>query len=372
MPGVQFEEVWKSLYTGYTRNSLEQMLRTRLSIQLENIVPDGSMRDIAFDLLSTAEKEGWGVDLIREAYRFNSRNPDLLRVYQKYGLAPGLSVQQAGAAVAGGPASVAADGLERTIKERLPAFDMGVWRERMAVVEGQVCRVEINGNAAGTGFLVGADKVLTNYHVLEQVLTGPVKPSAVTCRFDYKVLRDGSRSEGVVLSLHATDWRVDDSPFSAAEKRGQPDAQLPTADELDYALVRLERPLGHEPVAPKAGAGAPSRGWIPIPASDPPFAEKMPLLIAQHPDGQPLKLAIDTEGIIGLNANGTRVRYATNTEPGASGSPCFDMDWGLIALHHYGDPAYHQPRYNQGVPIAAIHRRLTQLGKAGALDSPEG
>ena len=40
MPGVQFEEVWKSLSAGYTKNSLEQMLRTRLSIQLENVVRD--------------------------------------------------------------------------------------------------------------------------------------------------------------------------------------------------------------------------------------------------------------------------------------------------------------------------------------------
>jgi hypothetical protein len=372
MPGVQFEDVWKSLSAGYTKNSLEQMLRTRLSMQLENVVRDGSMRDIAFDLLSTAEREGWSVDLIREAYRYNPRNADLLRVYQKYGLAPGLSVQQAGATVAGGPASVAAEGLERTIKERLTAFDMGVWRERMAVVEGQVCRVEINGNAAGTGFLVGADKVLTNYHVLEQVLAGSVKAAAVTCRFDYKVLRDGSRSEGVVVGLHPSDWRVDDSPFSAAEKKGQPDAQLPTADELDYTLVRLERLLGQEPIAPKGGAGAPARGWIPMPAADPALVEKMPLLIAQHPDGQPLKLAIDTEGVIGLNANGTRLRYATNTEPGASGSPCFDMDWRLIALHHYGDPAYQQPRYNQGVPIGTIHRRLSHRGKLDALDGPAG
>jgi len=371
MPGVQFEEVWKALYAGYTRKSLEQMLRMRLDQNLEDIVAEGPMKDIAFDLLSLAERGGWEVDLIREAYRSNPRNTELLKVYQKYGLAPGISVQHAGAATAAAPASVAADGFERTIKAHLPTFDMGVWRERMAVVEGQVCRVEINGNAAGTGFLVGPDAVLTNYHVLAGVLAGKAKPSAVTCRFDYKVLSDGTRSEGVSVKLHHADWRVDDSPFSAAENKGQPDAELPTADELDYALVRLERSIGGEPGAPRGGAGAPRRGWVPVPDMDGEFAAKMPLLIAQHPDGQPLKLAIDTEGIIGLNGNATRVRYATNTEAGSSGSPCFDMNWGLIALHHYGDPAYNHPRYNQGVPIGAIRRRLTQHGRAGVLGDVE-
>jgi V8-like Glu-specific endopeptidase len=31
------------------------------------------------------------------------------------------------------------------------------------------------------------------------------------------------------------------------------------------------------------------------------------------------------------------VRYAVNTEPGTSGSPVFDKDWRLVALHHLGD-----------------------------------
>ena len=34
---------------------------------------------------------------------------------------------------------------------------------------------------------------------------------------------------------------------------------------------------------------------------------------------QPLKLAVDTESVIGEAANGLRVRYRTNTEPGSSG-----------------------------------------------------
>jgi hypothetical protein len=84
-------------------------------------------------------------------------------------------------------------------------------------------------------------------------------------------------------------------------------------------------------------------------------------MIVQHPIAGPLKLAIDTQGIIGLNENGTRIKYRTNTEPGSSGSPCFNVNWELIALHHAGDPDFsieHQPEYNQGVPFYAIYELL--------------
>src|SRR5262245_9209870 len=207
MPGVQFEEVWKAFYTGYTKKSLEQMLRTRLSIDLDDIVDDGPMKNMAFDLLSTSEREGWTTDLIREGYQFNPRNQELLKVYQKYGFAPGVSAQEAGTAKP--DVKSVADGLEKTIRDRLPTFDFAVWREKMALVEGRVCRVEIGGNAAGTGFLVGPDAVLSNYHVLKSVLDNPATAAKVTCRFDYKVLADGSRVPGVEVGLHPTDWKLD-------------------------------------------------------------------------------------------------------------------------------------------------------------------
>lgn len=365
MTGVQFNEVWTALYTGYSKNSLRQMLKTRLDTELDDIVGDGPMKDMAFDLLSSAEREGWEVDLVREAYRFNPRNRDLLSVYQKYGLAPEASVQQGG--VPQGAAAASSDGLERTVRSHLKMVDIEVWRERMSLLEARVCRVEVNGNAMGTGFLVGPDAVLTNYHVTQKVLEGATPPTALGCRFDYKVLKDGSRSPGVAVGLHATDWRIDDSPYTREEAAAKPDDGLPTPDQLDYSLLRLARPLADESVATR-GTGGPPRGWVEVPpAAETAFSPGMPLLIIQHPDGSPLKLAFDSEAVIGVNGNGTRVRYATNTEPGSSGSPCFDIEWNLVALHHYGDPAFGHPKYNQGVPVAAIRERLRRQGKEGAL-----
>ena len=367
MPGVRFEEIWKALYSAYTKRSLEQMLRTRLSIDLGVMVGDGPVRDMTFDLLGEAERQGWEVDLVREAYRFNPGNAELLGIYAKYGLAPGAAVQAGGKVTDAAAATVAAEGFEKTVKDHLALLDINVWRERLARIETQVCRVEINGNAMGTGFLVGPDAVLTNYHVLEPALRSG-SAAGVTCRFDYKVLADKSRSPGVVLALDRTNWDLDHSLYSDGEKQGQPDSGTPTEDELDYALVRLERPIGNQPVNPKAESDSAIRGWVYVPhGAAPAFQAKMPLIIVQHPDGSPLKLAIDTEAVLGVNDKGTRVRYATNTEPGSSGSPCFDMDWNLVALHHYGDPAYAHPKYNQGIPINMVRDRITKQNRADVL-----
>jgi hypothetical protein len=366
MPGVQFEEIWKAFSTAYSKKSLEQMLKFRLSIDLDDVVAEGAVRDMVFELLSLSEREGWTTDLVREGYRYNPRNPEIQKVYQKYGLSPGLSVQESGHALPG--AQTVSDGLEKTIKDRLPAFDFAVFRENMALVETRVCRVELGGNAAGTGFLVGPESVLTNYHVLKSVLTGAAPAAKVACRFDYKVLADDSRVEGVMVGLHPADWKIDSSPNSAAEDTNHPENPPPTPDELDYALVRLARKIGDESAAPKSGDSGPRRGWLVVPKVAPAFVPKMPLMIAQHPDGKPLKLAVDTESVIGVNATQTRVRYATNTEAGSSGSPVFDLNWNLVALHHLGDPAYDHPAaYNQGVPVDKIRARLTKAGLDGSL-----
>ena len=38
MPGVPFEEVWKAFCTGYTKKSPELMLRTQLTVDLDDII----------------------------------------------------------------------------------------------------------------------------------------------------------------------------------------------------------------------------------------------------------------------------------------------------------------------------------------------
>jgi hypothetical protein len=137
------------------------------------------------------------------------------------------------------------------------------------------------------------------------------------------------------------------------------DGQQPDPNHLDYALLRLESTPGNNPIGGKATGE--ERGWVSIPQDAFTFAPKSPLFIVQHPDRKPMKLAFDTEAVVGLNSNGTRVEYTTNTEPGSSGSPCFDQKWNLVALHHSGDPNW-VPTWNEGIPITLILNHLKNNG----------
>jgi hypothetical protein len=270
-----------------------------------------------------------------------------------------FTVQQGGETLSS--QSTSRGGLERTIRDRIPQLNMAVWRERTTEIEGQVCRIEFDGNAAGTAFLVGPDVVLTNYHVVEALLNNLVDWSRVAARFDYKVLKTHERASGTIVGLHPTAWNLDFSPYADCDTRNN-GPELPSVDELDYALLRLEKSIGLDEFVPGDSLKPRRRGWLSLPDRLPPLSAKSPLIIVQHPDGAPLKLAIDTEAFLGFNANQNRMRYTTNTEPGSSGSPVFDFEWNLVALHHLGDPAVGKlsAEFNQGVPVNAIRRRIVE------------
>ncbi len=140
---------------------------------------------------------------------------------------------------------------------------------------------------------------------------------------------------------------------SGAELTKQPDTPPPTPDQLDYALLQLATPV-------------PERGFLRL-SDPPPSAKDDPLIIVQHPAGDPMRFAMDTSAVIGAVHDGLRLRYRTNTAAGSSGSPCFSMEWDLLALHHLGDPAVGPPTYNQGVPVGLIRKSIETKNEAKAL-----
>jgi hypothetical protein len=357
MPGLKLEEVRDALVDGYDQDSLTQMVRFRLNKKLDAIVAPGPFRNRAFDLLDVADQEGWDTQLICEAYRFRPGNTALLQVYEKYGLAPRITVQKAGAAQPEAISKVSSAGLQKLVRNDNPAVNINEWCRRLTDLEVRVCRVDINGGPMGTGFLVGPQVVLTNYHVVKSVLDGVHAATTLSCLFDYKVLANATSNPGERVPLLAGHEIPVHSPCTDDEFTPQPDKTLPTVEQLDFALLHLDRPMGKLPVS---GPESPPRGWEALPAAAAKLIPDQGLIIVQHPRGEPMKLAIDTQSVLHLNANGTRVRYRTNTEGGSSGSPVFDMFWDLVALHHLGDPAQgHPPQYNQGVaPLYLIRAKI--------------
>ncbi|GID91545.1 trypsin-like peptidase domain-containing protein [Amorphoplanes digitatis] len=316
-------------------------------------------------VVQAANARFWWKDLIAAARTARPEHPGLIEFGQNFGLAPVIKS-------ADGARNLTGREFQLTVREANSSLDFPSWLIRGAQAEGRVCRVEFpEGTPRGTGFLVGPDVVMTVYHVIEQVHLGRIPSSQVCLRFDHKRDLDGiTQIPGTVHTL-APDWLIDHSPPGDGDL--DPDSGvLPLPHQLDHALLRVADRVGEQPVgAPLILARQAPRRWIELPVEPHDFARLPALHIVHHPEKEPLQVSLDTDGVIGLNANGTRIRYRTNTKGGSSGSPCFGPDWQWVAMHQNGDPSYRKggppPAYNEGIPLSALRDLLTASGAISAL-----
>ena len=63
-------------------SSLEQMLRFELNKNLNEIASGANLKEIVFNLITTAESQGWVKSLISAAHSSNPGNPKLKAIYQ--------------------------------------------------------------------------------------------------------------------------------------------------------------------------------------------------------------------------------------------------------------------------------------------------
>ena len=219
-----------------------------------------------------------------------------------------------------------------------------------------VGRIELpKGRAHGTGFLIGPDLMLTNYHVFKNK---EMLASAVV-RFDYHANADGAITKGRVFEF-------------------QPDFYVGSPDkELDFALVKIKgEPLADRKLEPgdedlgylellRRGR---HRGYLLLAPRD--IVEHERVNIIQHPNGNPQKVVL-TQNYVLANMSADRVHYLADTLPGSSGSPVLNRYWEVIALHHSGGA--HPPqkannnlqkvlkglyKFNEGIPIRAIMPKI--------------
>ena len=326
------------------------LLQFGLGKNIQTIAPPGEALPFqVFKIIQAAEAQNWTFKLVVAARESNPDNVKLLVFAQQFGLAA---------------TKMTRDELESLISKAQGYLDVTRWRAQLGALEGRVCRIELpKGVAKGTGFLVGSDTVITNYHVIESVIKNKARPDDIVLRFDYKRMEDGKTlNEGNCVEL-ANNWLIDSSPYSPVDLEPEPKSGLPRPDQLDYALLRINSCFGDLPIGQSAEAHARPRGWIEPPKADVTVAPETTLMILQYPLGKPLKLAIGS--LLRENGNQTRLTYTTNSEKGSSGSPCFNINWELVALHHSGDPNSDigtAAASNEGVPFVRIMEQLEQRG----------
>lgn len=258
----------------------------------------------------------------------------------------------------------------------------GVYNRRLLLASERVCRIEIDGNHAGTGVLVRPTLVATAAHVVDSLLIAP--PAGAPAGALWQTVDDAlkrlklvfgdiddllddtaqpQRRTGTAVPLHAR-WLAYFSPATPNEKskalfdiENIANIAVP-AGPWDLAILRLAAP-------PRAG----QKGQELLTA-DPP-RDPFELHVLHHPGhlndprGTPLLLS---QGVMdrGLGNPAVRRLHTANTADGSSGAPCFDRDFRIVALHQAGPrlPGGEAAR-NRAVPIQHWYDKLDQLERAG-------
>ncbi len=360
--GKDYQLLNEALIDAFRWDSLEQMLAFALNQRLDFLAgKNDEFNTTVFKVIGEYNRRDQVEKLVQAARRFNPTHSGLYQVADALGRTTQVT-GHIGSEV--GP--VTAGELEKLVRRQVPKLKAQEMREQMMRVEGQMCVIERrrltgSGEALGSGFLIGPDVVLTNYHVVEEYLKGN-QAQHLQVRFDALLNETGLREpeDGIVFA-------VDEIPVAkpyTAQDRGNVH-QPPAPDELDFAILLLGDEAGHSQVGGTVGPGQTkvTRGWMKLPDPDPVYEVGDPLIIYQYPGGRELMMAIDTEAVVGLVWDGLRLRYRNNTEPGSSGSPVFNFDWQLVALHHAGAPGVEPVAYNQGIPIAPIKAWLAKENK---------
>lgn len=160
-----------------------------------------------------------------------------------------------------------------------------------------VARVRLKDGGVGTGFLIPGDLLVTNHHVL----TGRDAAAGAIIQLNYQKTADGHDAE------------VEELPLDPA-------AFFTTSREDDCTIVKV--------------TGNPTARWGAIELAPTTLRADDRVNIIQHPGGDQKQLSFFHNLVVYVGEG--RVQYLTDTLPGSSGSPVFDKDWRLCALHHSG------------------------------------
>lgn len=149
---------------------------------------------------------------------------------------------------------------------------------------------------AGTGFLVAPGILLTNHHVLPDIASA----ATATAYANYESAPP-SPNLGRPVSV----------PLD-------PESLFLGNAELDFTFCGVR--------------GLDALGTIPLDRTSQNIATTEMVNIIQHPRGRPKEVAIRDNRVV--KADGVVLHYACSTEPGSSGSPVFNNQWEVVAVHH--------------------------------------
>ncbi len=180
----------------------------------------------------------------------------------------------------------------------------------------------------GSGFVTQNNLLVTNHHVIADVTA--------------------ARSAVVQMNVQKSPEGLDLQPV---EFRLDPDAGFATSKADDWTVCRVD------------GDANADWGWIALEAA--PIEVNGRVIIIQHPAGGPKQIAFYHNLVTYVDER--VVQYLTDTLPGSSGSPVFDDQWRLVALHHSGghirEPGTKKIVFrNEGIRIEKVIAGVAGMG----------
>lgn len=200
--------------------------------------------------------------------------------------------------------------------------------EKGLTVAKSVARVVIRNNfqqvlGFGTGFMVSPCLLMTNNHVLKDF------DMAKNCMLEFRVEYDMNGRPVTPIVF-------------------EPDAErfFYTNAKLDFTIIAVK---------PTALDGTPLSqfGFNQLITASGKALPNEFVSIIQHPQGMPKQVTVRENKVLPFSGDASEaahfIHYQTDTQPGSSGSPVFNDQWLVVALHHSGVPQMEngQPKRNE-------------------------
>lgn len=209
------------------------------------------------------------------------------------------------------------------------------------------CVIDSVGARLGTGFLMAGSVFgfesslvfVTNAHVISDTWEGSIPSAEAQVTFETESVAAGAPVAHRVERVLFTSDPGDLGELSA------------TLEKLDTTIVALK-------TLPAGVSGLKAAANIPLPSP------KSKAFVVGHPSSGALQFSLHDSVLLDVSDDERLMHYRTPTDPGSSGSPVFNANWQVVALHHAGSPAaprlHGQGSYeaNEGVTVRAIRRKL--------------
>jgi endonuclease G, mitochondrial len=338
----QLREAIESAYPD--PDDLKTFVGEKLGKNLAAVAGGGKYDNVIFTLIQSAIAKGYIERLILALAKDNPDRPDILRfcaLVLRERVVLNDSRDSILGKLAGAIEPITWEGID-VLSEELELFlpkqftfeaDVGNLRQGLELADA-VCKITFvdRPTESGTGVLIAPGFVLTNYHVLSSQVGADLNAIAQSARFEfgYVSTRSGGAARTPIMTAAGSASVV---AFSWIQ-------------ELDYALIQL----------------APNPDFViqPVPCNaTAQLFPRSPLNILQHPEGEEMKVSLSNNGVVKINEEKGLVLYVNPTKDGSSGSPCFDSDWKLVALHHKAmQTSFGSIR--EGILFSAIHRHIQE------------